>query len=747
MIFWNYNPIRCKGFGLKITAFAAILMFPAVCADPLMLRAEEGDTLRPPQKIDMELVPAQTSLLVYPDDDPVGYTTTATVLQKASPIQRRYPETPTPENIKNTTTIQPVAGETDAGRTVPDLSPPRMALPRISPELQGPLTSEPSLISNSDEGPKIIIPEELESRVPRPVADPLSGDNSGIDPYHPPVRTAAFQGVIPGVTSLIDIEELWGKPLRAVTVKGQLAHLYSHGILNHIEVMFKEDLVRSIVVQLEEPFPEEQVREVLKAELLKSKPVLIPDENGEIIGEVFPEKGVLFLFDPEVEGLLLVKQIGIEPVSAEPFVLRAEATLNSQPAESRRDLLDAVRIDPQEAKAYWLLAQIELMEGHVESALMNCERAIRIDEKRPSYHLSYVQALINMNRIEEAKLYLEETLGICDRYPHEKARALSMLGDLYRMSQEPDYEIAIECHSNAIRLAMTLIDHSNQTIRLSAKDVLLDAHLGAAKDVAWGRWDKKEESIRKWISRAREIARDPEMLAATRYSKEYPLKIASCALAAQVGIPEQDDIEPYIHDVLDAGDALIESTRDPILLRKYQWETSLSLYDAVQIFQLRKKYLAALKYGEIAADYMEEGIRNRKSDTDMYLLGRLYFRLGAIHAIGNKNHRAAIEWYDLAKPVFETLLPKINPEALGRLGETLVSMGVSYWMTQQREEAIRLTERGLRQIERGVRNKVIEETALMIPYSNLESMYRDIGQKDKAERYKKLASSLNETVK
>ncbi len=648
--------------------------------------------------------------------------------------------------------------------------PPRMALPRMtaeSVEERDATSAEKrpaSLKGDGDEGGGEIaaIPEPssvheperhetVQRRTPKPVADVLSSEQSGIDPLndplHPPVWTASFQGVVPGLTTQEGLERLWGKALKTATLGDQIAQLYSHGVLNHIEVILKDGLVRSIVVQLGEPFPEEQVREVLKAELLKSKPVLIPDEKGGIIGEVFPEKGVVFLFAQDAADLLLVKQIGIEPVSAEPFVLRAEATLNSQPTESRRDLLDAMRLSPDEAKIYWLLAQIELMEGQVEAALVNCERAIRLDKERPAYHLTYVQTLINMNRVEEAKLYLEETLGICDRYPHEKAKALSLLGDLFRTSQEPDYELAIECHSNAIRLAMTLIDHPNETVRLAARDVLLDAHLGAARDVAWGRWENKEESIRKWISRAQEIARDPEALGITRQSKEYPLKIAACALAAQVGVPEQTNMEPYIHAVLEAGDALIESARDPILLRKYQWETSLSLYDAVQIFQLRKQYAIALKYGELAADYMEEGIRERNSDTDLYLLGRLYFRLGAIHAIGNRNHRAAIEWYDLAKPVFETILPKINPEALGRLGETLVSMGVSYWMTQQRDEAIRLTERGLKQIERGVRNKMIEESALAIPYSNLESMYRDLGQDDKADRYKKMAATLSETIR
>jgi tetratricopeptide (TPR) repeat protein len=273
--------------------------------------------------------------------------------------------------------------------------------------------------------------------------------------------------------------------------------------------------------------------------------------------------------------------------------------------------------------------------------------------------------------------------------------------------------------------------------------VLFEAHLATAKAIAWGRWDKKDEAIKKWIDRAKLLARDPELLEAQRYSREYPFKIAAAALATLVAIPETVNIDLYIEDVIDAGNELIKSTNDPILRAKYHWDTGISLYDAVQIFQLRRQFSSALKFGELAARYMEIGISGRNNDTDTYLLGRLYFRLGTIHSIGNQNHRAAIEWFDLATPVFERLLPKIDARALGRFGEALVSMGVSYWATDRREEAIRLTERGLRQIERGVRAGTIEPSALLTPYSNLAAMYQALGDHEQALKYSRLAASVS----
>ena len=557
----------------------------------------------------------------------------------------------------------------------------------------------------------------------------------------PPVETAVIEGIVPGMSTAEQLNQRWGEPFEESIDGDQVSQSYSMPPLNHIIVTLRGGIVRSIVIHLETPFREEEVRASLHEELLRSKPVLIPDESGGIIGEIFPEKGVMFIFAPQKAQNrgFFVQQIGIEPVSAEPFVLRAEAILHAQPSEAKLDLRDAIRLKSDHARAHWLLAQIELLAGNVESALLSNEKAIQFEEQRPSYHLTFAQALTQMNRVEEAKQYLQETIVICDRFPHERAKALMMLGELYRISLNPDHALAYECHEEAIRIATALLNHNNQTVRLTAKDVLFEAHLATAKAIAWGRWDKKER-LKMWIDRAKVLARDPELIAAPRYSREYKFKIAACALATLVDVPETLNIDVYVEDVIDAGNELIQSTDDPILRAKFHWDTGISLYDAVQIFQRRQQYSAALRYGELAAKYMEIGMKNRNSEADLLLLGRLYYRLGTFHAVGMNNHRASIEWYDLAKPIYEKLLPKIDVGALEIFGRALVSMGCSYWETDQREEAVRLTERGARQLERGVRERVIDESELGTPYTNLARMYRELGNQKEAAKYMRLAS-------
>ncbi len=701
-----------------------------------------ADTLSPPKPLEAGFASTHATPLSYPEDGPVGQARTGAMRDS------RTSESP---EFTFATEIQPASGVEPMPETPPIAVPNHHFGNNIEIE-PSPSDAEfesdtPSSGAASDSAP---IPPDFspasDAVLPRPRAD--SDQREPIDPVNPPVKTAAFMRVVPGDTTADELFQHWGPPSDTAEQDGTSIYLYTIEALNHIEVIVRGGIVSSIIIRLDDPFPEDQVRGVLRTELLNAKPVLVPDVNGQIIGEVFPEKGVMFLFAaPEAGPGLLVQQIAIEQVTADPFLLRAEALLLEQPSEARRDIENAIQIQEDNAKAHWLLARIASLEGRYNEAVRQSEQAIKHDPTKPAYHLTLVQLMTQMNHIEEAKLYLEEMLPLCERYPHEKAKAISLLGDLYRMSQKPDYDIAIECHYEAIRIASELLEHNNQTVRLAAKEALFEAHLAAAKDVVWGHWDNKPAAIRKWIDKALDIAADSEIREQQRDFREFPLKIAACALAAQVVLPETNDLEPYVLELIDTAEALIQTTRDPILVRKYQWETSLALYDAVQIYQIRKQYSPALKYGELAAEYMEEGIRGRDNDLDFYLLGRLYFRMGAIHAIGTKNHRAAIEWFDSAKSVFEQLLPRINPDELGRLGETLVSMGVSYWWTGQRDEALRLTERGLKQIERATKMGTAPQAALVIPFTNLANMYNELGSSERAEYYSRQASLLEEGVK
>ena len=70
----------------------------------------------------------------------------------------------------------------------------------------------------------------------------------------------------------------------------------------------------------------------------------------------------------------------------------------------------------------------------------------------------------------------------------------------------------------------------------------------------------------------------------------------------------------------------------------------------------------------------------------------------------------------------------------GRLGETFVSMGISYWETGQKPNAVKLTEQGVGLMEKAAAGGGLAASALDVPYNNLATMHRQLGQDALAEQ-------------
>ncbi len=576
-------------------------------------------------------------------------------------------------------------------------------------------------------------------------------EDSRNDTHHdrPHFQSATFLGVQPGTSNADVVVEKLGAPQKMTKVGSRTAHLYSVDELNHIEILFENDKVHSVEVSFSEPYPVDQVRELLAAELQKARPVSFADEHGDVIGLMFPEKGLTLIYTPSEEPGIpsaMVKKIAILPITADPFVIRAKGYLEDSPSDSMNDLKAAIFYDPDNPESYWLLAQVELAGGDGATAMEHIQKALELDQTMPQYHITLAKTLMVMNRIEDAKMYLKEMLPLCEKYQHQKAVALCLLGDLYRQGAGVNCEQAYSYHKEALDIAIPLREHSNPTVRSTAREVLVNAQLGVVKDIALGNWDNKWSAIEKWFASVKEVLKDPEVVSKKRLIREYLFRVALCGLSAQSVITESSSIEPYIQDVLTATEELINVSDDPINRRKIQWESGCALFEAVQSYQRRKQYSAALKYGEPTVDMIEHGIEGRTSEADYYLLSRLYFRLGAIHAIGMKNHRAAIVWFDRTLPIFDDILPGLGPEETGRVGEMLVSMGVSYWETDQKSEAIRLSELGLKKIKAAVDHGYLEMTALLIPYSNLSTMWSKLDEPDKADKYYQSAAKIQQAI-
>ena len=359
-------------------------------------------------------------------------------------------------------------------------------------------SEEPTVLAEQEPEAQALSSEEPLTPMPDP-------EYSGIAP----VESASFNGITPGVSTLQEVQEAWGPPKEVADRNAQHVQLYSVEPFDQVEVSFVKDRVTAIVIRFERPFPADVVSEQL--ELANIRPVLISDELGQILGQSFPERGVLFSFEPtETPGKASMKvvQIIIEPVGAEAFVLRAETYLDSHPDWSIRDLDQAIKIDPDRARAHWLRCRLLAAADDLEAAISAATEAVRLDPNDAQYRLTRAHVLGQVGRFAEGIEEAQKALADSTKRPHVKAQASCLLGDLLTSGPKPDYRQALQHHMEAIKTADPLAVSQHPAIRIAAKEVLIDAHLGAAHDIAWGPWDQKEKAVPRWLEQAIAVAQD-----------------------------------------------------------------------------------------------------------------------------------------------------------------------------------------------------------------------------------------------
>ena len=518
----------------------------------------------------------------------------------------------------------------------------------------------------------------------RPIAEPSPTGQGKLE-------AASFNGVTPGVSTVADVEKAWGLPKEIKKQDGLLTHRFSVEPFDRVEVTYSANKVSAVVIRFGKPFPADGVAKQL--ELTDVRPVLVSNELGEMLGQAYPERGVLFAFEPSNDGKpsMKVLQIILEPIERRAVrAARRNAPRNANEVEPARprtgvearagECPGAVALRPRAGR------QRRTGKGGRESG-----EAVQLEPDNPHYRVTRAQVLGQLGQLVEAMQEAQKAVELAKSRPHVRARALCLLGDLSASGPKPDYRQALNLHTEAINVADELTNDQHPAVRLAAKEVLVDAHLGAAHDIAWGDWKEKEDRVPRWLERAAAAADD--LIASEGAGEEQRFRVCTRALAACVGVRGGCDPSVWTRAALHLGQKQIDACHDPIRKAQLQWDLGIALYDALQVFQMRSDHASALKYGEHAIKYLSSG-ETKPSPAMAYLLGRLYFRLGAVHSLREQNHQAATVWFDKAIPLLEKPLPPEAAADTGRHGETFVSMGVSYWEIGQRETGRRADQQG-----------------------------------------------------
>lgn len=550
------------------------------------------------------------------------------------------------------------------------------------------------------------------------------------------IEPLAFNQVVPGRSSTDQIEAMWGGPAKKVSDGHSTRLIYKAPGFKQIDVSAIAGDVESILIHLSGPTSLSELVDEL--DLSELRPVEIGDGEGASFGVGYPERGVLLTYSEG--GKERVSHIVLEAVNGEVFRLRAEADFGRNYTECLSDLEHAARLNPEDAKAFWMQAELLSWAGRHQDAWDNVKIATRIRPDVSLYQLTKAWLNASNGELEDAMLVTRSVVEDESTPAFVRARAECQLGDLLASGPEPEYEIAMTHHLKSIDLAAKYIAEKDDDVRRMAKDVLIDAHLAIAQDIALGNFQRQSEVIPKWLTRATELTED--FISDDQGEALLRMKIYRTTLAIYSVMDGNFDASIATEEAMKEGHRLVAEHPDALYRSQTERELAESLYHAAKIEQRCGRIDTALRYANNAV-ILIEGHRQHVQPSlfDHVMQGQLYFMAGSLYAVHRQDHAEAVKWYEKCLPAFddERLASLVDGSVFGDL---FVSMGVSYWESGSKEKAIQLTHVGAELMQQGVQAGTVDVIALSVPYGNLSAMHRQHGNTDEATHFATMLAKI-----
>lgn len=549
------------------------------------------------------------------------------------------------------------------------------------------------------------------------------------------LRPSSFQEITPGESKWADVQQKLGEPKADESLNGQRILTYEVGPFPRVEIVVEADTVISIVIHLDQSLPPENV--VKQLSLHEFHSMVIYGDDGEGIGQAYPERGVLLSFAP---GTAQVAQIILEPISVDAIWMRFDAR-DADDFEGRLiDVSLLLELEADVIEAYRQRSLLLSRTGDQREAVAAVESGLALAPNDILLLLASAELLANDGTVSAATAVLDEILK-SEPTPLERAQALLLLGKVTAAGKNRNYEQAMQHQLAAIKLAAPLATSKVTAERREAIRTLVDGYLSVANNVARGPWGKKSEVTPKWLRSAEEMAlkaiKDGDASEALR------LRVWRSTLETYQSLDAYEDALPVFEAIKSKGQRLLNGSSDPHYQKLVRRELVRATFAVVRLQQAREQHAQALKNANEAMALAEHsGSFEDGSVLDQYLLGRLNFYVGAIYAVHHQDHTEAVRWFERALPYLPEELPESEYHDLGIHAERFVSMGVSYWEDDVQNVGIKLTQQGLSMLQTAARSKLVPETSLTIPYGNLAAMLRKAGRDEEARDYAARAARL-----
>ena len=553
------------------------------------------------------------------------------------------------------------------------------------------------------------------------------------------IDPASFRGAYPGKTTRADIDNEWGTGVAIPRDDGTECFFWEIEPFDRVAVTFRDGVVTAIQIKLAKPVPSSELAKQL--EIADLRTVAILDDSGAAIGQVFPERGVMFSLET---GTTSATAVLLESLDPDSFVLRAESEMKSSAAYAVADLEYAIEIDPTHLRAHRLLLALMCDEGRWQTALQLANTAEELGPGDAWTGLKRAEVLLKLDRPKEAQSAIDELIERQDVSSLLASQAGRLRGRIELGKVSPDYEQTVDLFTEAIRKATPLAESRSENVRSVAQQVLLDAHLGTAQAIAQGTWQQKSRVIPKWISRANSILEKIDTEDPSRDRLELDLTCGVLAVAA--GSANAIEAVPWVKRLLAIREQMNDSVTDPWRRRQIDWQVGCGLNDALEAARKRGDAEDMLDNATLTVAYLERGAEHRElTATERRDVGDLMFQIGIMHSLRNSDHATAVTWFDKTIPLWNQNEQVVRDSELGRVGESFISMAISYWQVERRDDAIDLSRTGVDFMVEAVDRQKLDEQSLSVAYGNLATMYAEQGDTDKSQAYAEMATRVEST--
>ncbi len=556
------------------------------------------------------------------------------------------------------------------------------------------------------------------------------------------IKPANFKEITPGEATRDLVLETLGEPAATSPRGDSEVWTYAIGPFPQVRVTLHEDVVSSIVIHLASPTARVDVSRELGLDDLQ--PVVVRDEQQRPLGEVYPERGLMFAYaDGAADGMeARVEQVILETITVEPFLLRVQQQPAEYYAQRLADLRVVQRLAPEDPVAFGLAARIELACGRPLTALAAAQKAVELHADSVEYQLLLADAKRRLGQTREALELVRGALRQSDLSPLQQARAHYLLGRMLATTTPRNYRQAMEETVAAIKVAAGHVGGEDRAARVEIQQQLVDAELSLAEILAYGPWKQKHQVIPQWLVTAEKAAN--ELIEQDGGPRDVLLSVYNTSLHCLLVLDGQGTPDHIADAAIQLGRDLIAQTEDDEYRAGIEWRLGTGLWLAAQVAYRQEHADAALEFANNAEVLLASAGKSRsESPESAHHLAQLRFLTGSIYAINRQDDASAIRWFDQALPHLQPTYPDSLLDERGLIGEQLVSIGISLWDTGRRNTAVSVTEEGASLIAQAVTDGSAKRAALSVPYQNLAEMHRQLGNRDEADRLAHKAAEVD----